>query len=243
MYNILYETTNLANNKIYIGVHCTDDLEDGYFGSGTVLRRAIKKYGLASFKRRILEQFETIEAAFVREAEIVNMSFLARKDIYNIRLGGDGGDYLGWLRTADPQKYENIRQKLREAAPKTKSEAHKRAISKSKKGKPRTWKTRGNTGNKHSEEFKAWQAERTKNRRWYTNGIDNLYLWLSDIPPEGFYPGRKVTWDHPSPPSSKGIPKSEESKKKLSETRKAKHIVPGNKGKKKIIIDGEIHYL
>ena len=53
MYFILYETTNLINNKKYIGVHKTIDLNDGYLGSGIYLRNAIKKYGKENLKSHI----------------------------------------------------------------------------------------------------------------------------------------------------------------------------------------------
>jgi len=43
MFYYLYEIKNLINNKIYVGVHKTNDLNDGYMGSGKVIRRAIKK--------------------------------------------------------------------------------------------------------------------------------------------------------------------------------------------------------
>lgn len=54
-YNFIYKTTNLINNKFYIGKHSTNDLNDNYLGSGTALNRAIKKYGRKNFKREILE--------------------------------------------------------------------------------------------------------------------------------------------------------------------------------------------
>ena len=36
--------TNLVNEKIYIGAHQTSDLNDGYMGSGKIIKRAIEKF-------------------------------------------------------------------------------------------------------------------------------------------------------------------------------------------------------
>lgn len=54
LFHFLYKTTNILNNKFYIGVHTTDDLGDGYKGSGTTLNKAFKKYGKNNFNREIL---------------------------------------------------------------------------------------------------------------------------------------------------------------------------------------------
>lgn len=53
-YNFVYKTTNVLNGKIYIGVHSTDDLNDGYMGSGKAISTAIKKYGEENFTTEIL---------------------------------------------------------------------------------------------------------------------------------------------------------------------------------------------
>ena len=51
MYHYLYKITNKINNKIYIGIHSTDNLEDGYMGSGKAILRAINKYGKDKFTK------------------------------------------------------------------------------------------------------------------------------------------------------------------------------------------------
>lgn len=95
MFYFLYKTTNTVNGKIYIGVHRTNDLDDGYMGSGKALRAAFRKYGKDNFVREILEFFDTPEAMYARERDIVNEDFLASESVYNIRCGGHGGfDYL-----------------------------------------------------------------------------------------------------------------------------------------------------
>lgn len=90
-YHIVYQTTNILNNMIYIGAHSTDILEDGYLGSGNRLALAIAKYGVKSFKRKILFIFNTPTEMFMKEASIVNSEFLKRSDVYNIVEGGFGG--------------------------------------------------------------------------------------------------------------------------------------------------------
>ena len=89
-FHILYKTTNNINNKIYIGVHSTDNLEDGYLGSGVSIGHAIRKYGISNFSREIIEYFENPEDMYKREEEIVNEEFIDREDNYNISLGGRG---------------------------------------------------------------------------------------------------------------------------------------------------------
>jgi hypothetical protein len=86
----LYRITNKINGKIYIGIHKTSDIDDGYFGSGVYINRAITKYGIENFEKDILEFFEDEETMYKREAEIVNEAFVLRKDTYNIREGGFG---------------------------------------------------------------------------------------------------------------------------------------------------------
>jgi len=88
MFHIVYLTTNLANNKIYVGVHSTYNLDDGYLGSGYALKHAIKKYGRHNFKRQILHYCLSEEQSLEFESKIVDLSFVERNDTYNIKLAG-----------------------------------------------------------------------------------------------------------------------------------------------------------
>ena len=95
MFYYLYEITNKVNGKIYVGVHKTKSLDDGYMGSGKVIQRALAKHGADNFTKVILEHFDSKEAMYAREKEVVTDGFLAREDTYNLMRGGFGGfDYL-----------------------------------------------------------------------------------------------------------------------------------------------------
>lgn len=90
-----YKTTNKINGKIYVGCHKTRNLDDGYIGSGTILKRAIEKYGIENFDKEILFVFDTPEEMFAKEAEIVDKIFIELDTNYNLLEGGCGGfDYV-----------------------------------------------------------------------------------------------------------------------------------------------------
>lgn len=113
----LYETKNLINGKIYVGVHQTEDIDDGYMGSGKALTEAIEKHGSENFKKTILEFFEDRQSMFSKEKEIVNEEFLKREDVYNIIAGGHGGFH--WINESGIKKFsgkhtEETKQKIRE---------------------------------------------------------------------------------------------------------------------------------
>jgi hypothetical protein len=76
---------------MYIGCHKTIDPNDDYIGSGTILKRAIKKYGRESFIKEILFIFNTSDETFSKEGEIVDKLFVESDNTYNILEGGWGG--------------------------------------------------------------------------------------------------------------------------------------------------------
>ena len=93
MFYIVYKTINLVNNKFYIGKHrqIIDPTQfDGYYGSGTQIQQAIKKYGKDNFIRETLFVFENEAECLLKEEEIV-APHLGKSYCYNMRSGGVGG--------------------------------------------------------------------------------------------------------------------------------------------------------
>lgn len=90
-YNFIYRTTCKINNKYYIGMHSTDNLDDGYIGSGKKLWRYIRKYGRDSFDFEILEFLPDRKSLAIREREIVNEHRIQDKLCLNMVTGGSGG--------------------------------------------------------------------------------------------------------------------------------------------------------
>lgn len=96
-YHYFYKITNLINNHFYYGVHNTDNLDDGYMGSGTRINYAYKEFGIENFKKEILKYFGTSEEAFEYEAEVVTEELIKSDECYNVI---EGGNY-GWEKTKD----------------------------------------------------------------------------------------------------------------------------------------------
>ena len=93
MFYTIYQITNIANDKIYIGAHKTSDTNDGYMSSSAIVAKAIKKYGLENFIKNIIHVVDTEKNMFAKEAKLVNEDFIKRSDTYNVTLGGRGGFY------------------------------------------------------------------------------------------------------------------------------------------------------
>ena len=72
-------------------MHSTDNLEDGYMGSGKALKFSIKRYGKEKHRVDILEIVESRELLAERERVIVTLSKVKNGKCMNLKVGGIGG--------------------------------------------------------------------------------------------------------------------------------------------------------
>jgi hypothetical protein len=189
-YYLVYQITNIIDGKIYIGAHKTNDLFDGYLGSGKYLRRAIKKHGIENFKRDVIHFCNSEEDMFAKEKEIVTEEFIKRKDTYNCKVGGEGGwDFanklaentqINWKSRAGKQgalafkkKYENDK-KFAEEMFKIRSNVAKTNY-KTGKWKPLDW-----TGRHHNDETKLKMSKSAKGKRCGKNNPQYGMCWIHD---------------------------------------------------------------
>lgn len=87
---LIYQITNLTNGMIYIGKHMTNNPNDNYMGSSKWLKASIAKHGVENYKKEILYDFDNEAAMNNKERELVNETFIARSDTYNLNIGGSG---------------------------------------------------------------------------------------------------------------------------------------------------------
>jgi group I intron endonuclease len=87
---VVYCTINIINGKIYVGKDSKNNKY--YLGSGSILKKAINKYGKENFKKFILEECYSIEDLNNKEKFwIEKLKSKDHKIGYNLSDGGDGG--------------------------------------------------------------------------------------------------------------------------------------------------------
>lgn len=194
MYGYIYMIVNKINGKTYIGKHKLYKKawnEDGYPGSGILLKSAQEKYGLENFEKFLICYTESEEDACEKEKFWIAEYRSRGKAEYNITDGGDG-----W---SGGHHSEEAKRKISEAQKRVKhgpfSEEHKKNISERNKGKHggplseihKRKISEAKKGKHISEEVLKRRSETVKGKHWYNNGTKSI---MSKACPEGFVPGR-----------------------------------------------------
>jgi len=124
-YHYIYKITCLKNNRYYIGMHSTNNLDDGYMGGGKRIKNSVKKHGKDAHKKEILEFFENRELLRQREIELVNEELLKDTMCMNINRGGEGGWMKEWsskgAKSANAKNWKNPEfiKKIKDSSSKT----------------------------------------------------------------------------------------------------------------------------
>ncbi|MBO5477363.1 MAG: hypothetical protein J6A15_06410 [Clostridia bacterium] len=110
MIGYIYKTTNNINGKVYIGKKESSMYIDSYYGSGKIIKRAIKKYGIDNFTNEIIYKSNTIDDLNANEKRLISeYKEKYGSNCYNIAAGGDGGNVF---RYADQKTKDNFSKKM-----------------------------------------------------------------------------------------------------------------------------------
>ena len=207
-YHFTYKTTNLINNRYYLGMHSTNRIDDGYLGSGKRLYYELNKYGRDNFKFEILKQFDSREELVQAEINLITEHDLKNPNCLNCKPGGEGG-----------LSSEEHRQKFLEGRVwgrvlggiraqellKNNPEKKKRMVEKATSTLKEYFKNNPGyfSGKKHTPETIEKMRQSHKDKRkgvnnsqygtcWITDGIQNRKVHKGDLIPEGWRLGRKL---------------------------------------------------
>lgn len=119
----LYKILNKTNGKYYIGIHYGNIITDNYYGSGRLIKNAIKKYGKENFEQIIIEEFDNPKDAYSKEKQIVNQNLVFDSKCYNLMIGGRGAaagynhpmfgkHRLDMVGEKNPSKRKEVREKI-----------------------------------------------------------------------------------------------------------------------------------
>ena len=214
MHYLIYEIRHNETGKIYIGKHQTENVNDGYMGSGKHIRRALRKYGPDAFTKTILFDFSTVDEMNAKERELVTEEFCRRTDTYNICEGGKGGwsfvNRTGKNNANGPQGIA-VSSEMRAIGNQTflsrmQTEefrnSHRTRISSGLRSHfaehDHPWKGRHHTNETKTKigEANAVKVRGENNGRfgtmWITDGTVNKVIYKTDIIPDGWYKGRVI---------------------------------------------------
>ena len=87
---IIYKIENKLNKKVYVGKTTKIDNFESYYGSGKIIKAALKKYGKESFTKEIIHYAFSMEELNEKEIYFIKHYNSAIPNGYNIGLGGEG---------------------------------------------------------------------------------------------------------------------------------------------------------
>jgi hypothetical protein len=211
MFYTVYKITNIKNKESYIGCHETKRLDDGYMGSGKLIREAIEKEGILNFKKEIIHFANNRNEMFKVEKEKIT----ELKPTYNLHPGGKGG--FGYINDNSFNLYgkngqsgyglENILKagKIHYFNMRNDADYNKNHNKKIASGLLKYFKNHdGNFKDKnHSEETKKiiglYSSVHQKGdgnsqygTMWITDGVDSMKIKKTDTIPVGFKKGRII---------------------------------------------------
>lgn len=98
MFGYIYKTTNMKNNRIYVGKKHKPTFVKDYYGSGVLINKSIDKYGIDCFKVEMIDTANSLEELNSKEKfwikELKSQTIFGN---YNIADGGFGGDIFSHL--------------------------------------------------------------------------------------------------------------------------------------------------
>jgi hypothetical protein len=234
IYHIVYLTTNLVNQKIYVGIHSTNNLNDNYLGSGSTLQFAIRKYGVENFKRDILYYCLTRENIFAIESRIVDLDFVKNKKTYNTKIGGtntnlhtnETKNILSIKSTFYNKHYNKIRNKTyEEIYGEDRSLIIKQKISEALKDRIVSEETKQKMSQSQKNKIVS-EETKEKLRNSCLNKSDELKAKFTNKNAV-----RTKDWSNKISESLKGKTHSQETKQKMSQSQKNKIVSEETKKK------------
>ena len=129
-YGYIYITTNLINNKKYVGKHSRPEFDVHYLGSGKILRTAISKYGKENFICEIIDWSQSPEELNQKEKFWINLleANTDRDFWYNICDGGNGGPIMWGNNNPNYGNHASLseehKRKIRENTPRFSGKEH-----------------------------------------------------------------------------------------------------------------------
>lgn len=127
-YYTIYKITNKINGRYYIGKHITENLNDSYMGSGKLIKKAIEKYGIENFEKKIVKIYDNEHDMNIAESLLIDLN---NKQIYNLQPGGKGSwsyineNNLSNNKDSKKKKSDSMKEYWTEEKRKNKSESMK----------------------------------------------------------------------------------------------------------------------